>query len=918
MAFQPSDHVYIGQEPSTIRRTHAERQRTLRHGEAWQSFKKGAGQGWQAVFDEDSGTAHRAWGPGIPLDDASTGEGTADSVMEILSNHPELVGIPLDHLRLGHSSHDAQRNAWFVRIDQVVPGDNQLLDGEDGTLEHFASHGAPVVWRGAVEAWVQHGRLTMLSIDTVPAAASLDTRPTLSAQQAIDGAITQGPAADQVHSVDGAVLVVLPVDHTPYLTWMVRSQTGGGTTGMLPGHWVSFVDANTGELLNVHNQVRYLNGAVYAIHDTRTVDGDTSVSPLVKLEVDGAGTSEFTDDNGDVSITGADSFTALLSGQYFYVRNSDGSEGDVAWSGGDVTWDTEDATIAEIDTYVFLNQIREWASVYAPDIGLTTTRLRSTVNIDDSCNAYYDGNVNFFRKGSGCNNTGRIADVNYHEWGHGLHRSAANSNYLDGSVGEGAGDTLAVLNTGDPVMAPYFMENGSGIREVASNQSYPEDVVGEVHQDGLIFAGAMWDTWHEIDATLGEDAGYDVVARLFVVGLTYNPELSETYDAMVAADDDNGDLSDGTPNQCAILNGFAAHGLGPGGANSVLELGHQVVDNQSPDLPSYELDADVVNLAPQCIDPELSSAEVVYRVDDGGWQRADLEISTDTVAGTIPQAPAGSIVDYYIEAEGSDGTLIRAPLGGTINPTTFVVGELEELYFENFEDDDGGYTHELVLGEDSDGADDWQWGQPDGLGGDPAFAFSGNQAWGNDLGGEWNGQQYNGEYQNDKINRLSSTAIETGDNERVILQFRRWLNVEDGYYDQAIVTIDGEEVWTNHASSQNRGDEHHQDAQWALETVEVPAAALEDGEIVVSWEIHSDSGLTFGGWTMDDVGVYALAASEIDDPDDTPDGETGDRDGVDDENGEVSACACSSGRPIPAGLAALALVGVALIRRRRD
>ena len=29
--------------------------------------------------------------------------------------------------------------------------------------------------------------------------------------------------------------------------------------------------------------------------------------------------------------------------------------------------------------------------------------------------------VAFLSRGGGCNNTGRIADVSYHEWGHGFH-----------------------------------------------------------------------------------------------------------------------------------------------------------------------------------------------------------------------------------------------------------------------------------------------------------------------------------------------------------------------------------------------------------------------------------------------------------------------------------------------------------------
>ena len=138
------------------------------------------------------------------------------------------------------------------------------------------------------------------------------------------------------------------------------------------------------------------------------------------------------------------------------------------------------------------------------------------------------------------------------------------------------------MNTGDPVMAPYFLESGGGIREVATNKRYPDDVQGQVHADGLIFGGAMWDTWAELREALGDEEGYAVVARLFAEGLQFNPELVETYDAMVVADDDNGDLSDGTPNQCALLDGFAPHGLGPGGASSVLGLSHICLLYTSP------------------------------------------------------------------------------------------------------------------------------------------------------------------------------------------------------------------------------------------------------------------------------------------------------------------------------------------------
>ncbi len=923
LAFQPSDKVHIGQEPTRIRRVHVERQHALRHDAAWRAFTKGAGHGWQAVFDERTGTPHRAWGPGIPLGSIESGDAAAAALRDLLADHAELTGVPVGDLRLGHAIYDDEDDRWFVRLDQVVAGDNQLWGGEEGTLEHFASHGQPVVWRGAVEAWIQHGKLSMLSVDTVPQAADLDPTPAFGAEEAIARAIADGPEPYAAHDVDGAVLVVLPLEAgggiEARLTWMVRSRTGGGAE--LPGQWVSFVDAHTGELLNVHNQVRYASGTVYGRHDRRTVDGDMAVSPLPWLTVTGSDGSEVeTDLDGAWALGGVTGVSTDLDGAFFQVRNDAGGEGSLSWTNGDVTWDAEDATQAEIDTYVFLNRVRTWATVYAYDVPLTTDRIRSTVNIDDSCNAYYDGNVNFFQKGGGCNNTGRIADVNYHEWGHGVHYSAAASYYLDGAVGEGAGDTLANMLTDDPVMAPYFMESGSGIREVESNRRFPDDVVGEVHTDGLIYAGAMWDTRAELESLLGGNDGYDLHARLFIKGLQYNPELDETYDAMVAADDDDGDLSNGTPHQCEILDGFSQHGLGPGGASALLDVSHEVVDNQPGGIEGYDIEADLVNLAPTCVELGEAAGDVVFSVDGGDtWDSAPLQAGDGVLVGAIPGVEAGSIVHYYIDAE-ADGSPIRAPQGGDINPTSFAVGDLEEVYFQSFEGTAGGYTSELVSGEDVEGADDWQWGTPVGLAGDPDFCFSGDGCWGNDLGGERNGQSWNGEYQNDKVNRLSSPSIEVPSDERLVVQFRRWLNVEDGFYDQARVLIDGEEVWTNHATRQSQGDEHHQDAQWALETIEVPAELAADGEIVISWEIRSDAGLTFGGWNLDDVGVYTLTSTGSTDPGgddgvDLPDEEGA---GADEDTAEFSACGCASTGPAPAGLAVLGIAGLALLRRRRE
>ena len=87
----------------------------------------------------------------------------------------------------------------------------------------------------------------------------------------------------------------------------------------------------------------------------------------------------------------------------------------------------------------------------------------------------------------------------------------------------------------------------------------------------------------------------------------------------------------------------------------------------------------------------------------------------------------------------------------------------------------------LVAGREREGADDWMRGMLAYLGGDPDFAYSGDYVWGNDLGGEINGENYNGQYQNDKYNRMYTPSFDTSEYDHSVVTFQRWLHVEDGF-----------------------------------------------------------------------------------------------------------------------------------------
>ncbi len=837
-------------------------QTQLRHGDAWQDFLAGEGHGWTASFDERTGTPYQARGPSIDLG-ALPSEAAVESAMRrFFQRYPQMVGVSDKFLKLRYASYDEALDAWYVLFDREIQG-------------------VPV-WGGGFRATIRGGRLMHFGANTYP---GFDAAPSteFSAEQAMALAATQGPIGLNAYQALDARPIYLPVEENGelrlVLCWMTRAESEKPL-----GRFVHFLDAHSGKLRAWFNEYRFFSGTVYGTHDTRYPTGDytTSPMPLLNLSGDGGGSAQAGED-GTFTATDGQTWSMELSGDWLTVNNEAGRDGSLSFSAGSPTWTTEDATQAEIDSYYFLHQVRTWLMDFNPSSALITTSFTSNVNLSDVCNAYYDGeSVNFFQEGGGCNNTGRIADVNYHEWGHGLHYNSVPRNaWPDGSISEGIGDVSSFLQTLDPIIAPYFTPDGSGIRRVDRDQVYPDDFVENdqyVHSNGLIFGGAMWDLLGIMQDRYGETRyvdkgdGWRAVSQLFVDGIKANNTYDSVFDDFLSADDDNNDLSDGTPHVCEIIEAFGAHGLGPaGGGGSTLSLDHVALKNQ-PALTAIRFEGGVLNLAPQCGDAALDRVVVHWSTDGTNWSEVELSSSDADFQGEIPGLPDGTVVRYWIEGVSSGGS-VQLPTSGEWAPYTFYVGELKELWCEDFEAGDGGFTHALLDGTDQEGADDWIYGTSSALSGDPSIGFTGRKFWGNDLGGG----QYNGSYQPNIRNRLSSVPVETGGAPRVVVQYRRWLNVEDGLYDQARIFANETEVWNNHASSRDVGDEHTTDTDWVLHTLVLDGVA---SPLTIGWEIQSDSGFETGGWNIDDICVYEPADGQ-------PTILVEDFDASDDQDGEV-------------------------------
>jgi hypothetical protein len=837
LAVRPQEGAPAGGEPVRVRTVNPQVQRLLSSDEAWQRFVAAEGAGWEARFDEVTGTPVRLWGSGLDLgplpDEAAAGR----AALAWVGAHADLLGLGAAVPDLRSAAYVPSLDAWYVDVDTVIDG-------------------LPV-WRGGVTLRVRHDRLVMVGADTYPRARVVN-RHVLDADAAVKAWLAGGPVPWVDHADAAAIReVLLPEVHGKTATlrrvWEVTSRTAAPL-----GRWEGLVDAETGEVVAFWNTLRFADGQLWIEHDDRLGRGALMVSPLSNATVQGGGDEVVTDASGRWSLADADGFTVSLDGPRVAIHDEAETVPAPAIEAPDDTIRADDlgGSQASASTFVFVQQVQDYAATFADDVSWVHDRASAHVNVDDTCNAYFDGTLHFFRAGRGCRNTGRLADVVYHEWGHGFHYASIVSGSFDGSLGEGAADVMSFLMTGDHELAPGFFDDDKGpLRDALNHLRWPDDYVADenyVHENGMLFSGSIWDTREILRDGLGEPAATRVIESIYAGLLKGGPSLTTAYDEAVFADDDDADLSNGTPHQCALVSGFGNHGLGPlGGFGITPTLTRELVVQPGRDV---DVALELPNPAPDCYDVRPVDGTLWWSVDGGSWLQAPLHVAGSGLTATIPgdDLALGDVLSWYVTVGTNTGGTVTEPVGGPIRPHTVYVGDTLQLRCFDFEKGDGGFTHRLISGDDVEGADDWRWGTPLGLGGDPSDAASGRRVWGTDLGGD----NFNGEYQSEKETELRSPKLDTRHYEGVFLSYARWLTVEDGYYDHATIAADDTEVWRNWGTDVDRGTDHTLDDGWSTHVVDLQGEG-DDGEVRLAWRLESDQGLEFGGWTLDDVCLLA-------------------------------------------------------------
>ena len=318
-------------------------------------------------------------------------------------------------------------------------------------------------------------------------------------------------------------------------------------------------------------------------------------------------------------------------------------------------------------------------------------------NIDEagSCNAFYNGSsINFYAAGGGCNATGNIADVVYHEYGHAINGNRYNGNgwgggMSNGGLNEGFADIWALSLTISPILGIGFYDNdptGFVRRYDQDRKVYPQDLVGEVHADGEIIAGAFWDLYLNLGSMTQMldlfkyvyDSGIDGPDG--DEGSIYTDILLE----VLYADDNDGDLSNGTPNDIDIIDAFNQHGIT---LLSNAVISHNPVTTSNPNV-GITINANIGMTYPWA----LGATNCFYRVNDvSNWTTLSMT-GTTSFTTTIPAQLPGTIVAYYISLEDNYGNESGVtPMASNLLPITnanlpnFILVGYEMIEEEDFD-----------------------------------------------------------------------------------------------------------------------------------------------------------------------------------------------------------------------------------------
>ena len=490
----------------------AREQIQLRAAAALHRVKSASASPVRTRWHRDRGTVRSLYNLTLPLP-----PGTPEtSARQCLSDHCDLFGMTDPHTELRLKTIQTSLTGRHIRFHQYYKG-----------IE---------VYGAMVSVHINHsGRIRVIHSNYYPQ-IDINTSASLSPEGAINIAISESGGFD-VRKPPQANLVIFPNPHMgqggDYTDAYRLAFRAIVSFGQPLASWEYIIDATTGEPLHRRNLLRFADGRgrvfnpspIVALKDDTLMDQDDSADAIpeaaytdvILLELDGSG---------------------FLDGRYVSTRLTPDRANEPSL---EFNYLRDDPRFEEVMVYYHVDTVARYLKGLGFDF-LNDWQIPTNVHVSEGPDAFYDHiemSINF---GDGGVDLAEDAEVIIHEYGHAIldrqvpgifggEGGAIHEGFSDfiaacffTTVSDGYGDTTVFDWVG--VADPEYLT-----RPVDGHKHYPEDLVGQPHDDGEMWSASLW----ELFEALGRDGAIRLVIESHFY-LSSNPEFIDGASAIFMAD----------------------------------------------------------------------------------------------------------------------------------------------------------------------------------------------------------------------------------------------------------------------------------------------------------------------------------------------------------------------------------------------
>lgn len=448
----------------------------------------------------------------------------------------------------------------------------------------------------------------------------------------------------------------------------------------------------------------------------RSQEDPQTMVPLANLEVGNGADGAVTDAAGRYEVDGA---SGQLSGPYVRIADACGSSSVAAPSGSDLDFGASVAgdctspvagapgdTAAARTAMYHLNRIRDLYKALDPVTPWLDTAVDVIANYPFDCSNYYDAGadeivLNWQASSTHCANAGHNPALLYHEWGH-AYQWNQKGFFADGATREGYADITGYLQlpSSCPFAGFYLDQSVFGCTgghpfdyaqlspavparpDNIGDEPYACPLVtpgsgGVANYQGHCEAAILTQSLYDFALTLQQKYGFATgMQRLLEMWIAAGPlqgsgwrvvdpgppirgdgcDPRSWYSTLRVADDDNGNLLDGVPDEAALFDAFDRHGIACGDRADLPPDGATCPAFAAPVASlAYDAQADGVRLQWSPVDGATAYRVARSELGADGPFTPIATVAADEVEYFDPDGTARVLHWYVVRALGDGG-----------------------------------------------------------------------------------------------------------------------------------------------------------------------------------------------------------------------------------------------------------------------